>query len=465
MNFSDTIAAVSTPRGKGGVAMIRISGRDAVAIAAKIFRPRSGQPLSDIPPRQAVYGDIYSVEPDGSLRLADDGIAVVYRAPSSFTGEDSVELTCHGGVLITQLVLESVLCAGARAAEPGEFTRRAYLSGKLTLDAAESLGMLLDARTHSQLLLSRGGMNGKLGSRVREIYDGLRSLLANVYATIDFPDEDLSSLSRPELEAAVAGLLSDIRTLAATYRTGRAVAEGISTVLCGRTNSGKSSLYNRLAGHDAAIVTDIEGTTRDILETVVEFGGVTLRICDTAGIRESSDAVERIGIERARKAISDAELVLALVDRSRTPDADDAEFAEYISGLTAPVIAVVNKTDLPSAPRHPLLDNKNLAGVVEISTLTGEGLENLASMINKLFIDEKLDLSRDPVAASARQYSALTRAAELTELSFNALCAGLPEDVCCSDLEGAMSALAEIDGREVSADIVSEIFSHFCVGK
>lgn len=465
MNFNDTIAAVSTPRGKGGVAMIRISGEEAIAVAAKIFRPKNKLPLTEIPPRRASYGDIFSHEPGGGSRLIDDGIAVIYHAPASFTGESSVELTCHGGVLITQLVLESALCAGARLAEPGEFTRRAYLAGRLTLEEAEALGLLLDARTHSQLLLSRSGMEGRLGSRVSELYKELRGILGNVYAAIDFPDEDLSALSRAALESSVAALLSDIRALAATYRTGRSLAEGVSTVICGRTNSGKSSLYNRLAGYDAAIVTDIEGTTRDLLESIIDFGGITLRICDTAGLRESGDAVEKIGVERARHAIDSAELILALIDGSRAPDAADAEFADYISGLNAPVIALVNKIDLPESYRHPLLNNQNLAGILRVSALTGEGLGDLSGLINKLFTDESLDLSRDPIAANARQFAALNRAAELTSLSLAALRAGLPEDAACSDLEGAMSALAEIDGREVSGEIVSEIFSRFCVGK
>jgi tRNA modification GTPase len=356
-----------------------------------------------------------------------------------------------------------VLCAGARLAEAGEFTRRAFVAGKLGLSEAEALASLLEAKTHEQLILSRAGMDGKLAREVRALYEELRRLVSSIYALVDFPEEDLSGISRDELTAGVSEVNRRLRALAATYRTGKAISEGVRTVISGRTNSGKSSLYNRIAGSDAAIVTDIEGTTRDILETTVSFGGVTLRLFDTAGLRESCDKVELIGIERARRVIEDAELVLAVFDGSRTPDAEDEKFAGYLASLRAPVIAVVNKTDLPEIPGS--LPELNFAAVVRVSALTGEGMDALADAVRKLFIDGSIDLSNDAIAANARQYAALSRAAELTAQSLSALDAGLPEDICCSDLEVAMSALAEIDGREVTSDIVSEIFSHFCVGK
>lgn len=465
MSFSDTIAAVSTPRGKGGVAVIRISGGDAAAVAGRVFSPRCGKNLDEIPARRAVHGDIFTVEPDGGRIRIDDGLAVVFRAPYSFTGEDTVEINCHGGVLVTRTVLEAVLCAGARHAEAGEFTRRAFLAGKITLAGAEALGTLLEAKTHEQLLLSRSGMDGALSAGVGELYGEMRGILANLYAVVDFPDEDLSSLSRGQIEEGVAEINRRIGELAATYRTGRAIAEGIHTVICGRTNSGKSSLYNRLTGTDAAIVTDIAGTTRDVLESTVSFGGVTLRLMDTAGLRESGDTVEMIGVGRARREAEGAELVLAVTDGSRPADREDSVFAEYISTLSAPVIWVVNKADLPPAEDAPVVFAPSLAGKIKISALNGEGMDSLAALVRSLFIDGGLDITRDAITVNARQYAALRRAGELTGLSLAALAAGYPEDICCSDLERAMGALAEIDGREVSADIVSEIFSRFCVGK
>jgi|LSQX01.3.fsa_nt_gb tRNA modification GTPase len=463
MNITDTIAAVSTPRGKGGIALIRVSGHNAVEIAAKVFRPKSGRSLRDIASRQAVYGDIYIKEPDGSQRRVDDGIAVIFRAPASFTGEDTVEISCHGGVLITQTVLEAVLCAGARAAGPGEFTRRAFVAGRLGLSEAEALGLLLDAKTHGQILLARSGMDGALSSEVRQMYEELRRLVAGLFARIDFPDEDLSGISRQELCDRVSAINDRLRRLAATYRTGKAISEGVRTVICGRTNSGKSSLYNRILGYEAAIVTDIAGTTRDVLENIVSFGGVTLHLLDTAGLRESHDRVELIGIERARRETERAELVLAVFDVSRPADEEDFRFAEYLSSLTAPVVTVLNKIDLPEAPGA--LTEIKCTATVRVSALTGEGIDELAGVVRNLFIDGSIDISQDAVIASTRQYAALSRAGEYIGQSLSALLAGLPEDICCSDLELAMGALAEIDRREVTSDVVEEIFANFCVGK
>ena len=466
MIIDDTIAAVSTPPGKGGVAMIRISGRDAAAVADRVFRPRTGDgqaPLSSLTPRRAVWGDILSVEPDGSAVVIDDGVAIYYRAPHSYTGEDTVELCCHGGVLMTQTVLESVLCAGARMAGPGEFTRRAFVSGRMGLSEAEALASLLDAQTYGQLKLSRAGMGGRLGREVDELYVTLRTLVSDIYARVDFPDEDLSGLTRGQLREGVAGVGARCRALLATYRTGHAVGEGIRTVLCGAVNSGKSSLYNALLGREAAIVTDVAGTTRDVLEDTVSVGGVTLRLCDTAGLRGEAavtDAVERIGIDRTRERIASAELVVALFDGSREGGAEDAELSRLLEGSISPVIKLVTKSDLPRAAGAFVPE-----GAICISTRTGAGLDDFAARVRGLFIDGSLNMSEDAIVANARQYAALRGAEESVGASLAALDAGLPEDVACSDLESAMSALAEVDGRAVTVDIVNDIFARFCVGK
>lgn len=460
MNLNDTIAAISTPQGKGGVALIRISGDEALCIADKMFVPRSGKKLSEIKSRTAVYGDIMAYEPTGEHVRIDDGIATVFRAPASYTGEDTVEICCHGGVLITREVLSAVLAAGARMAEPGEYTRRAHIAGKLGLSEAEALATLLDAKTHEQLKLSRSGMDGALSKKTDELYAELRRLVSDVYARVDFPDEDLAGLTREQFCEAVGGVSAELECLMRTYRTGHAITEGISTVLCGETNSGKSSLYNAILGKNAAIVTDIAGTTRDILEEVVSFGGVTLRLCDTAGLRNSADVVERIGIERAREKIESAELILALFDTSREWDENVEILLGYLETLISPVIIITTKSDLAAAWQMPEKYN-----AVSISTRTGEGMDALADRINKLFIDGDIDISTDAVAATARQYAALCRAGDAVRNALSALDAGLPEDIAGSDLELAMAALAEIDGREVTVDIVSEIFSRFCVGK
>lgn len=459
MIIDDTIAAISTPPGKGGVAMIRISGRDAAAVADRVFRPR-GDRLSAREARRAVWGEIVATEPDGSETVIDDGVAVLYRAPHSYTGEDTVELCCHGGVLMTQTVLETVLCAGARMAEPGEFTRRAFVGGRMGLSEAEALAALLDAQTHSQLRLSRAGMGGRLGREVGELYARLRTYVSDIYARVDFPDEDLAGMTRTELREGVADVGRRISALLETYRTGHAISEGIRTVLCGAVNSGKSSLYNALVGREAAIVTDVAGTTRDLLEDTVSVGGVTLRLCDTAGLRDSDDAVERIGIKRARERVADAELVIALFDVSRPGGEDERELCRLLESVISPVIILAAKSDLPRHERAICPE-----GAICVSTRTGEGLDVLAARVRELFLDGSLSLTDDAIVSNARQYAALRGAAESVAASLGAFDAGLPEDICGSDLEAAMAALGEIDGREVTIDIVNDIFSRFCVGK
>lgn len=462
MNVFDTIAAVSTPRGKGGVALLRISGPDAVEIATEVFLPRGRKFLRDCESRRAVYGTILRRDTCGDTEEIDDGVAVIFRAPASYTGEDTVEITCHGGVLVTREVLAAILAAGARAATAGEFTRRAFLNGKMSLSGAEALGSLLEAGTVDQLRLSHAGMHGRLEAAVRALYDRLLAVVSQVYAVIDYPDEDLATLSREEISERLSDVLSDVVALGATYKSGKAVAEGIATVICGKPNVGKSSLYNRLVGEDAAIVTDVAGTTRDVLEATVAFGRVTLRLCDTAGLHESGDKVESIGIGRAREKIAGAELLLAVFDGSRPRDGEDKALCALSASLGARTYALINKSDLGTA------DASLFAGfdrVIPLSALTGDGLDALRAAIEEDFFDGRIDLSRDAVVAEARQHAALLRAAEALRASLSAIRDGALEDVFCGEIEAAMSALSEVDGRQVSEDIVSAIFSKFCVGK
>ncbi len=471
MKLLDTIAAISTPQGKGGVAMLRISGADALGIASRVFCPKSGKPLTEATARTAIYGAILAPETDAegnSLWLpVDDGIATVFRAPASFTGEDTVEITCHGGILLTNTILSALLTAGARAAEAGEFTRRAYLNGKLTLDAAEALGSLLEAKSRGQLTLALGGLHGKLEGRTRACYEQMRTVLTSVLACIDFPDEDLSEMSREEMIAALTATLTELRTLGATYRTGHAIAEGIPTVLCGQTNVGKSSLYNALLGHDAAIVTDIAGTTRDILSETTSLGKVTLRLYDTAGLRDTTDTVERIGIDRARRAMDEAELILAIFDGSRPLSKDEQVLIRELTTRAAAgqtVLPLLNKSDL-GAGAEIEASLSPLGEVIHCSTKTRAGLDALRTRVESLFVDEKISLREDAVVVNARQMATVTRATDALMRTLSSLQSGLPLDLCCIDLSGAMSALSELSGREIGEEVVGEIFSHFCVGK
>ena len=460
IDFCDTIAAVSTPRGKGGVAVIRVSGAEAIAVCDRVFRAASGKTLAETEARLAVFGYIF----DGD-ECIDDGIATLFRGPCSFTGEDTVEISCHGGVLVTEAVLGAILAAGARSAEAGEFTRRAFVNGKLGLSNAEALASLLEANNRNQMRLSRAGLEGKLAARCREIYGRLCDVLGSLYAKIDYPDEDLSGLSAESLRAMLLAEREALSKLSDTYKSGHAVAEGIVTVICGRPNAGKSSLYNKIVGRDAAIVTDVAGTTRDILEETVPFGGVTLRLCDTAGLRGGEvDAVEQIGIERAEARLSDAELVLALFDGSKEPSEEDLALIDRLAPMRQIVIPVVSKSDLGTGAVADMLE-KNFGTAVSITVREENGLAALETEVQKRFLDGNLDLRNDPVVANARQYASILRALTSLDAALASLDGGFPEELSAADIERAMQAVGELDSRAVSDDIVSNIFSRFCVGK
>lgn len=459
MNFFDTIAALSSPIGKGGVAVIRISGPEAIEIADRVFKTASGKTVGELKPNIMAYGNIIS-----NNKVIDDGLIVKFCTPKSFTGEDTVEINCHGGIYITQKVLSTVLAAGARAAEAGEFTRRAFVNGKLALSQAEALGTLLEAKNDGQLELARSGMEGKIKKACDNLYRQMTALVAEVYASVDYPEEDLGDMTNDEMLASTEALLADIQKLRATYKTGHAIVEGIKTVICGKPNVGKSSLYNLLVGYDAAIVTDIEGTTRDILSETVSVGKVCLRLVDTAGIRDTSDVVEKIGVERARASLDEAELILAVFDNSRPLDDEDYGIMDKTTITNATKIAIINKSDEKTMINIKEIEKK-FDHVVKISAKNEYNVEELRDLIEKLYINEEIDTQNDAVLLNARQDAALEVAEKHVLLALEALKCGLSPDIAGVDLELAMSNLSEIDGREVDEDIVSEIFSHFCVGK
>ena len=463
MSLLDTIAAISTPYGKGGIAVLRISGADAIAVAQRVFVPKSKRPLSEYAANRAVYGSIYGYQNRERIQI-DDGIAVIFRAPASFTGEDTVEISCHGGILLTQRVLESILTSGARLAMAGEFTRRAFINGKMTLTSAEALGELLSASSDDQIALARSGLCGRLSGESEKIYNSLCDILAAIYAHIDYPDEDLADIPREEMLRVARENLALLQRLSRTYSTAHAIGEGIPTVILGRTNAGKSTLYNRIVGRDAAIVTDIEGTTRDILTETAHLGKVTLRLSDTAGLRDTADRVESIGIERARREAEGAELILYVVDGSRTPDEEDAATVEYINSLGGIKVALVNKSDLGvRSELDTLLSPFSL--VLPISAESADGFDTLADEIEKIYIDSELDMGQSAVIANARQNAAVMNAISSLSSAIEAIEADLPLEICCVEVENSLSALGELDGRTVSEDIISKIFANFCVGK
>lgn len=457
--FTTTIAAISTPPGKGGVALIRLSGEDAIGIADKAFLPRSKKAVSDYPSRCAIYGDVVLAG-----EKIDDALLTVFRAPNSYTGEDTVEICCHGGMLVTKTVLEALITAGAQSASAGEFTRRAFLNGKLTLTEAEAIGDLLEAKSIAQIKLSATESRGKLASEIASIRASLTNLLSSIYARIDYPDEDLGEFTDEESLCELSAIREKIITLKSTYRTGRSVMEGISCAIVGKTNAGKSTLYNLLVGEDAAIVTDIEGTTRDVIERQISLGRVTLNLSDTAGIRDTADAVERIGIERTLDKLSECELVLAVFDLSRPYDNRDEDIVKRLAESGKTVISVLNKCDTGAI----LFEKERLGALLEHSvTLSAKcgNAKELADLIDKLFTDEKINIGSDAIISSAKQNASLTRALSHIDASIEAYRAGLSADVASFDVEQALGAISELDGREVSEEIVNDIFSRFCVGK
>ncbi len=463
MSILDTIAAISTPYGKGGIAVLRISGSDAIAVAEKVFLPKSKKALSKYDANRAVYGSVFGYKNGEKIQI-DDGIAVLFRAPSSFTGEDTVEISCHGGILLTQRVLESILTSGARLAEAGEFTRRAFVNGKMTLTGAEALGELLSASSDDQITLARSGLEGRLSSEAQRIYSSLCDILAAIYAHIDYPDEDLADIPREEMLRVANENLSALISLAKTYSTAHAIGEGIPTVILGRTNAGKSTLYNRIVGRDAAIVTDIEGTTRDILTETAHLGRVTLRLSDTAGLRDTADKVESIGIERARREAENAELILFVIDGSREPDREDKATVEYISSLGGIKVALINKSDLGINENvRSLLTPFSLS--LPVSAESGEGFDILEGEIEKIYVDSELDIGQSAMIANARQNASVVNAISALTGAIDAIGADLPLEICCVEVENALSALGELDGRTVTEDIISKIFANFCVGK
>ncbi len=461
-NLTHVIAAVSTPPGKGGVAIIRMSGTGAFEIADRVFFPLSGRRFSECEARLQIYGHIIE---DGER--IDDVLVTRFPAPHSYTGEDTVEIGCHGGILVTRTVLEALLRAGAVPATAGEFTRRAFINGRLTLTEAEAISDLLEAKSREQLRLSSDSARAVLSGRISAIRKKLTELMSSIYARIDYPDEDLGDFTDGEVLTRLYNIKEDLERLISTYRTGRAISEGVQTVICGKPNVGKSSLYNLLLGEDAAIVTDIPGTTRDILCRSIPLGKVMLNISDTAGIRERDDmdAVERIGIEKSRDKIRKSELLFAIFDISRPFDDEDRLILEVANDSDAVKIALLNKTDLA-----PVFDESELSGfdeIVRISAKNGESeaIATLRDTINSLFTDEKIVVGADPIISSARQHATLTRALDFVEAATESLELGFSQDAVSTDVERALGAISELDGRAVSEDIVADIFSKFCVGK
>ena len=413
--------------------------------------------MSRRPDRVMVLGDVL----DREGKTIDNGLAVLFRGPNSYTGEDCAEIHCHGSPVVLQEVLLSLFAAGARQAKGGEFTQRAFLNGRMDLIQAESVADLIDAETTEAAHHAAAQLSGALSRGVEEIYDALMDITSRFYAVVDYPDEDIEDLQREEMVGTLAAAEEKLRRLLATFDRGRILKQGLPTVILGKPNAGKSSLLNALVGYDRAIVTDVAGTTRDTVEEKARLGHVLLRLCDTAGIRESDDPVERIGVERSRQAAGKAQLALLVLDASRPLSAEDEE-AMALASAADHVVAVLNKSDLLCAVDEGSV-RERFAHVVKLCARTGEGLEELADKVAELY--PLGDAPRGELLTNARQADAVGRALASVTAAREALDLGLTADAVLTDGEAALEALGELSGKSIREDLVATIFSRFCVGK
>jgi tRNA modification GTPase len=442
----DTIAALATPAGQGGLAILRLSGPRAFPIATEVFRGPSG------PPRTQIFGRI--VREDGSL--IDEVLLTRFTGPKSFTGEDTVEITCHGGRLVSRAILDRLLHAGARAAQGGEFTQRAFLNGKLDLTQAEAVMDVISAQTDLALRCAQRQLQGHLGERVEHLRQALIAVLAHLEAWIDFPEEDIDPETGEQLNARILPVLSGLEQLRATARQGRILREGVATVICGSPNVGKSSLLNLLLGFERAIVSEIAGTTRDTLEEVLDLEGIPLRLIDTAGLRDSADLVELQGMARTGKSLEEAELVLEVCDGHLPPRPSAVEVPPGALHLR-----ILNKMDLGLDPGW-----NQAPDILPLSCLTGEGLAHLkATVVARLTSDHAGSPDAWNLAVNARHLQALNKARDHLRDALDLLAASSPPELAAVDLRSALHQLAEIVGRTDIEEILDVVFSRFCIGK
>lgn len=456
VNPMSTVCAIATPAAAGGISVIRISGENAAEIAAKVFRPVSGKPVTELKGYRAAYGKIY----DGVERL-DDGVLLMFRAPHSYTGEDVAEISCHGGIYVTRRVLSACIKAGAEPAAAGEFTKRALLNGKMSLTQAEAVADIISAQGEQLLSCSNSQREGALYRRTEKIAEMIMEISAQISAWIDYPEDDTPVVTEEWLTEKLTAIKGEFEGLLSGYDTGRLIREGISCAIVGKPNVGKSTLMNLLSGEERSIVSDIAGTTRDVVEETVNAGGVVLRIADCAGIRETEDAVEKIGVEIMLKRLKNADLVLAVFDGSRPLEAEDEALIPLLSEKET--ICVVNKSDLKQRLDCAALE-KRFGGIVRISAKEDEAAELLGREIRSRM---KLDaLSADAgFLANERQRACVMRAAESINEALSGVMLGVTPDAVGVLLEQALDAVYELSGKKAGDEVIAEVFKRFCVGK
>ncbi len=454
----DTITAISTAVGESGIGIVRISGRDSLEIGSRIFRAVDGEDLRDKDNRKLNYGHI--VDPKRDL-IVDEVLIAFMKGPKTYTREDMVEIYCHGGMVSVRKILDLILENGARLAEAGEFTKRAFLNGRLDLSQAEAVIDLIKSKTDKAYEMSLSQLEGRLSQKIGEIRQELLGMLANIEASIDFPDEDLETFDAGDLEESALRVKNSIEDLLASSDRGKILKEGLGTVILGKPNVGKSSLLNALLRENRAIVTDIPGTTRDIIEEYVNIDGIPLKLVDTAGIRATDDLVEKIGVDRAREMVDGADLIIAVFDMSEPLNHEDQEILELIRGRRS--IVLLNKTDLDRKWTGDQL--KVDSPMIEASMLKGQGLKLLEDSIKELFYSGDIKLENDIMINNARHKAQLLKAGKNIEDALEGIALNMPPDCLEVDLKNCWDNLGEISGDTVSEDILDKIFSDFCIGK
>ena len=453
--MSHTIAAVSTGNQISAIGIIRITGDECAVIGGKVFTCKNGSPLSEAPNRKLILGELH----DKHGRVIDSCCAIFTRGPHSYTGEDTVEFHCHGSPAVLAAGLEALYIAGARPAKRGEFTKRAFLNGQLDLTQAEAVIDLIEADSADAAANAAGQVGGKLQKKLDPIYDDLTNLCSHFHAVLDYPDEDIEDFGLDSYEASLRADAKALNVLLNTYGQGRILRSGVAAAIVGKPNVGKSSLLNALAGYDRVIVTEIAGTTRDTVEETVMVGHTKLRLIDTAGIRDTDDRIEAMGVERSRQAVENADLVIFVCDGSNPLTDEDEAVIDFCSEHEH-AIALINKSDLGSAVEPSDLP---FMYVIPICAQTGEGLDQLADLVDEMFEgDAPCD---GTLLTNARQYDAIRRAFEAMNSALKGLKLGLTPDAVLTDVEEAMFAMGEVTGATVREDITARIFERFCVGK
>lgn len=453
---SSTIAAISTAQGEGGIGVIRISGEEAVKIADKVFKCAGNKRISDLKGYQASFGYVMK-----NSEKIDEAVALVFKAPNSYTGEDVVEISCHGGLFITKEVLRTVFEAGASPAQAGEFTKRAFLNGKIDLTEAESVMDIIKAKSQTAARAALFTKDGALSRKINTIKDDLVNKAAHLSAWADYPEEDIPEITEDSLNSSLDKAVFMLEDLLSSYDMGQTIKEGIDTVIAGRPNVGKSTLMNLLTGSDKSIVTEIPGTTRDIIEETVVLGNVILRLSDTAGLRDTDNTVEKIGVEKAKKRLQNCGLVLAVFDSSQPLNDDDRELIETVKDI--PCVAIINKSDLDKSIDTDYIESK-IKNTVYVSASSGKGLRELVSIIEKIAGTSSFNPSQG-ILSNERQRDAAFQALSAVKDAKNALNMGMTFDAVTVSLEEAISSLLELTGERASDEIVDKVFHNFCVGK